>query len=196
LVLVVLGAAGAAYGFGLRAGNVSDPKNEGPPPEAANYHTIIKHPRIDGSLSPGGSLFLVGEAAEHITRARIVVEVKAWTFGKWATDRFRTEVAPITDKLTGDRVNVPLVNYSETPSPADQNHYFWGDPKANFPLYFGPLLVRIFITNSNNQDQAPYDLILFRGADVKNLSDGTTTPNPIYVLQDANLDWKKPWETK
>jgi hypothetical protein len=140
-------------------------------------------------------LLLSGEAAEHISRARVVVEVKGRAYGRWI-ERFRVELPPIMDKLMGDRIFIPLVSYVEKPNPQNPQNFLWGDPKENYPVFFGPLLVRILFTNNKGEDQTPFYFMLFRGADVASVNGDATTPKSIYILQGGELDWMKQWDQR
>lgn len=163
--------------------------------DPTRYREIIKHLRVEGVWHPDNPLPLSGEAAEHISRVRVVVEVKARAYGRWI-ERFRVELPPITDKLQGDRIFIPLVSYVEKPNPQNPQNFLWGDSKENYPVFFGPMLVRILLTNAKGEDQAPFYFMLFRGADVVAISGDATTPKSISLLQGNELDWMKQWDER
>jgi preprotein translocase subunit Sec61beta len=165
------------------------------PSAELQHRELIKNIRIEGVLHPQHPLVLTGEIAEHISRVRIVIEVKGHVFSRWL-ERWRIELNPISEKLKGDQISIPLISYLETPNPQNPERFYWGEPRSNYQLLYGPTLARILLTDSRGEDQAPFYFMLFRGAEVGSSVGDGTHPKSLYILQGPDLDWQKLWEEK
>jgi hypothetical protein len=193
LVILVLGAAGAAYGFGLRASAAPD----SPPTAQPVREQFLKDAVLAAwSDNPKEPLMFLGTPILTTDRLRVLVEYSLYRNG-WMS-RVRFEVDPIKEPVKGQRVKVPLAHIGGKPNGGAEDLWWGTDPSSanlviNNPVYSSHSVSltrgRIVIIGTNNKEQ---NAVYFEIARAPNDASGNIK---FMVLQGREVgDWVSDWE--
>ena len=166
LVIVILGAAGAAYGFGLRAAAIPGDINRGPPARSVSQPAKEEFLK-NATLIPGFGkdeppLIFGGTSTLTAERLRVFVDYSSYRSG-WM-QRVRIPIGEMKDPVRGQFVKVQLAYEGSKPN-GGVNDLWWGsDTTTAYPLatpVYGDLPValtrgRIVVIGPSNKEQNIY----------------------------------------